>query len=480
MEKSSFFNSVNHDRRYKAEDWAEFFASFIGNGVFPSPSIGLQAAAASGMTITVRPGKAWINGYFYCNTSDLNITLDNADGVLKRIDRLVLRLDFQARSIKAAVKKGAFLANPVPQPLQRSSDVYEICLCDIAVNAGVTQITQAVITDRRMDASLCGIVTGMLEEIDTTNLFAQYEAAFTEWFDEARTTLNEDTAGNLFTLVEQAAPVGSIIMFAGAAAPKGHLLCQGQTISRTGIYANLFAAIGTAYGAGNGSTTFTLPDLRTRVPVGMSSGDADFNALGKSGGSKNMQQHNHSFTGEAVTSGNQSAGHTHTTPAATSGGQSADHTHAMQSHTHTMAHTHPGAVHHHDSADGWRFVTASGAISDSYGASTWSSSASRTAPTVSTNSFDAYSRYTDYCGPDYQTSAGTTGASSAGSTGAPSNNTTAGMSAGHTHSVPAVTTGAQSASHTHSVTTSGSVGTTGSGAAQNLQPYITMNYIIKY
>ena len=49
MEKSSFFNSVSGDRKYKAEDWASYFASFIGNGVFPVPSTGLQVVAGNGM-----------------------------------------------------------------------------------------------------------------------------------------------------------------------------------------------------------------------------------------------------------------------------------------------------------------------------------------------------------------------------------------------------------------------------------------------
>ena len=62
MEKSSFFNSVSHDRTYKAEDWAEYFASFIGNGVFPVPSTGLQVVANDGMKLNVKTGKAWING----------------------------------------------------------------------------------------------------------------------------------------------------------------------------------------------------------------------------------------------------------------------------------------------------------------------------------------------------------------------------------------------------------------------------------
>lgn len=100
MEKSSFFNSVSGDRKYKAEDWASYFGSFIGNGVFPVPSTGLQVVAGSGMQVTVKAGKAWINGYFYNNTSDLSLTLATADGVLNRIDRIVVRWDLTNRVIR--------------------------------------------------------------------------------------------------------------------------------------------------------------------------------------------------------------------------------------------------------------------------------------------------------------------------------------------------------------------------------------------
>lgn len=63
------------------------------------------------------------------------------------------------------------------------------------------------------------------------------------------------------------APTASVLPFAGAAAPTGWLLCFGQTVSRT-TYAALFTALGTSYGAGDGSTTFALPDLRGRIPGG--------------------------------------------------------------------------------------------------------------------------------------------------------------------------------------------------------------------
>lgn len=64
-------------------------------------------------------------------------------------------------------------------------------------------------------------------------------------------------------------PAGVIIPFAGTSVPTGYLLCNGAAVSRTN-YANLFAAIGTLYGAGDGSTTFNLPDARDRVLQGAS------------------------------------------------------------------------------------------------------------------------------------------------------------------------------------------------------------------
>lgn len=76
-------------------------------------------------------------------------------------------------------------------------------------------------------------------------------------------------------------PSGAIMAYGGSSAPSGWLLCDGSAVSRT-TYAGLFGAISTAYGSGNGSTTFNLPDLRGNVPVGLDTGT--FNALGKTGG----------------------------------------------------------------------------------------------------------------------------------------------------------------------------------------------------
>lgn len=82
-------------------------------------------------------------------------------------------------------------------------------------------------------------------------------------------------------------PTGAMLPFAGSAAPTGFLLCDGTAVSRT-VYARLFTVIGTAYGAGNGSTTFGLPNLKGRVPVGRDAAQTDFDTLGETGGAKTV------------------------------------------------------------------------------------------------------------------------------------------------------------------------------------------------
>lgn len=78
-------------------------------------------------------------------------------------------------------------------------------------------------------------------------------------------------SGVEFDLTSLGSPAGALMMYGGASAPSGWLLCNGQAVSRT-TYADLFAAIGTTYGVGNGSTTFNLPDLRGRTPIGVGQG----------------------------------------------------------------------------------------------------------------------------------------------------------------------------------------------------------------
>lgn len=120
---------------------------------------------------------------------------------------------------------------------------------------------------------------------------------------------------------------GIIQMFAGSTAPIGWLICDGSTVSRK-TYGDLFKVIGTTYGAGNSNTTFTLPDMRGRLPIGAGTGTSlTTRTLGANLGAEtvtlaqtNLPPHTH-----IATVGTQSANHTHT---GTSSNQSVDHTHS--------------------------------------------------------------------------------------------------------------------------------------------------------
>lgn len=165
MITSSFFNSVAGDRKYDASKFAEYFASFIGNGVFPEPANGLQVEAqlTPDMTVTVKAGKVWINGYIMINDDDYILTIEPADGVLNRVDRVVARLDIVDREIRIEVKKGTEASTPTAPALQRDTDAYELCIGDIKVNTGTIKILQAHITDMRKDINLCGTVSTVIK-----------------------------------------------------------------------------------------------------------------------------------------------------------------------------------------------------------------------------------------------------------------------------------------------------------------------------
>lgn len=80
-------------------------------------------------------------------------------------------------------------------------------------------------------------------------------------------------------------PTGCVMAYSGAAAPAGWLLMDGSAVSRD-TYARLFSIFGTTYGAGDGATTFNLPDARGRALVGYDATQPEFDDIGEVGGEK--------------------------------------------------------------------------------------------------------------------------------------------------------------------------------------------------
>lgn len=203
---SGFFDAVdlgggNYDRTYSAAVFAHYFSLLVKNGVFPDPSTGMQVKASTNpdMHVSVQPGNGWVNGY-YITVSENNpevLTVPTANPSLSRIDSVIMGLNYVEREIQLYIKSGAVSASPSAVSLQRDNDLYELELAQIAVAAGVASISQANITDMRQNTSRCGIVKGTVDQIDTTELFAQYDAAFQTWFESIQGQLSGDVAGNL-------------------------------------------------------------------------------------------------------------------------------------------------------------------------------------------------------------------------------------------------------------------------------------------
>lgn len=186
-QECGFFNAQlvggEYDRVYLAEQFAAYFASFIGNGIFGGQMQQLEVVANSpaNMSVIVLSGKGWINGWWYRNNGNMQLSVAVADGVLSRIDSVVVRWDNTRRDMYLHVIKGTPSNNPVKPSVVRNNDYYDIQLCTISIPAGSTGIRQQQITDTRLDNSVCGLVTGVVNQINTTGLFDQFQSAFRDW-----------------------------------------------------------------------------------------------------------------------------------------------------------------------------------------------------------------------------------------------------------------------------------------------------------
>lgn len=185
MEIATFFNSKGGDRKYNAAHWANYFKPLFKSGVFNGD---LQVVENGGMSVTVNSGYAWLIGYGYQNTEPLVIDLEVASGNLNRYDAIKIKLDLSARTITAYADKGGNAASPAKPANTRSDTVFEITLAEVYIAAGTTVITQSMITDTRMDNSKCGWVAGAVDQIDFSQIYAQ----FNKYFDEQRFRIVND------------------------------------------------------------------------------------------------------------------------------------------------------------------------------------------------------------------------------------------------------------------------------------------------
>ena len=241
-EKSGFFNAREteggtYDREYDAEQFAEYFANFISDGVYANPANQLKVvfddSPSKPFVVIVRKGKAYIDGYWYELTEDMEITIPVSTKPYAIKDVVCCTLDKTERKVSIVLKEDVTSDYPANNNTQ-----HDLVLSTILVQPNASKLNEEDITDKRPDKTYCGFVTGMIDQIDTTELFKQYDDAFQNWFNEMKDQLSTDAAGNLQTQIG--------------------LLSNLKTIVKDSVV----NAINSLYGSIIGKTLKTLSDVK--------------------------------------------------------------------------------------------------------------------------------------------------------------------------------------------------------------------------
>lgn len=181
-----FFNSVNDDRLYNAETFNTYFEGLISqNGIYENVDNCLAVSAGSeGLTVIVGDGKAIVNSHWVRLSAAETLTLATAHNLFSRYDMITLRWNSTTRDITLQAVTGTPASTPVrPTPTVNDS-IVEIVLAYVLVPANATTLTTGNIYDQRANTAVCGYITGLIEQVDITDLFEQYESRFAALEDQ--------------------------------------------------------------------------------------------------------------------------------------------------------------------------------------------------------------------------------------------------------------------------------------------------------
>lgn len=130
--------------------WTKMAQHWLSTGIIRSVLSELQVFGDStGMQAKVRTGAAWIKGHYYESDAEETLPIGSSNASNPRIDRIIIRLDWTENTVQLAVLQGVATSSPVPPALTQNSSRWEISLAQIRVNANVTTIAAANVTDER-------------------------------------------------------------------------------------------------------------------------------------------------------------------------------------------------------------------------------------------------------------------------------------------------------------------------------------------
>lgn len=193
-----FYDSLNHDRLYNAQQMSAIFDGIINDGVFMSVGNQFHTVAGTGMQVIVKSGRAWFNSTWTLNDAEYPLSIDAADVLLTRIDAVVLEVNSEVATRANTIKvvKGTPASTPAKPTLTNTATIHQHALAYVTVAKNTTAITNSMI-EIVVGKTETPYVTAILQTTDITDLFKKWENDFQVWFETVKGTLDGDVALNL-------------------------------------------------------------------------------------------------------------------------------------------------------------------------------------------------------------------------------------------------------------------------------------------
>ena len=193
-----FYDSLNHDRLYNAQQMSAIFDGIINDGVFMSVGNQFHTVAGTGMQVIVKSGRAWFDSTWTLNDAECPLSIDAADVLLTRIDAVVLEVNSEVATRANTIKvvKGTPASTPAKPTLTNTATIHQHALAYVTVAKNTTAITNSMI-EIVVGKTETPYVTAILQTTDISDLFNKWENDFQVWFETVKGTLDGDVALNL-------------------------------------------------------------------------------------------------------------------------------------------------------------------------------------------------------------------------------------------------------------------------------------------
>lgn len=239
--KSGFFNSLNHDRVYDADDINSIFDGIITDGVFGNIGSKFNVTPGSGMTVNVGTGKARFHQIFVENDANLVLQVSQSDVLLNRIDAVVIRVDrtMNGRIGNIVIVKGSPSQNPAAPTLSNDNQIWDMPIAYVNVKANANKINFSDI-QYLVGRNTTPLITAPMQTVNVESYVSNMEAQFSDWFSDVKGKLSTDAAGNLQNQINILKPkvdaVNSALTFNGHnTTTKGSLEVAGKLSAKGGL-----------------------------------------------------------------------------------------------------------------------------------------------------------------------------------------------------------------------------------------------------